>query len=536
MRFEKSAIAGMLAAALVAGCGGGGGGGNTVSAPVSNGSSPTPTVPVPAPSSSRVSGGSGSLVVFADTGASAPFVLSASIVTAAGDTLRTAVVDSKGLVRQYREPLLSASEMTAYLETAATLVPGDHETTLELRVCRDDPLVCNSPVTGSPLRVGLKIRTGRQGSLTPLQTIPGLQPWRTYNGNAAHTGFVPADFNPASFTRRWSLAGGAAYLTGAQVPALDNGRAFVTHRNDEGLWEVVAIDEASGEIAWRHAVDRTTHLNPPAAAHGSVYFTTTSTLGTSEFLSISQINGGYMFRAALPVPDLVSYFAPTVSGDAVYASAGKGRMLKFRSQTSQLDFSSAALPSFASWTPALDGGQAYVFLDKRLYALNTADGSVAYDIFDQEANVFSSTAEAPVLGGGKAFVVKSDRVVAFDLQTRARAWTRPVGTGPQPALGNGALYVIDDSSRLEAIDPATGALLWQTHFPMIDRSQDYFRRVIISNNLAFVAGWKRTVAIDLATHQVVWSYPLGGDLAISDRGVLYIASIDTGRVDAISLR
>lgn len=552
MRLVRSTVAALLGASLAAGCGGGGGGGST-GAPVGNrpppvAPAPTPApipvptpaptpAPSPAPSTARVSGGSGALVVLADEGVSAPFVVSASVEAAAGESLRMAVVDSKGLVQQYREPVLGGTEFTAYLATATTLPQGEHDTTLELRVCRDDPLVCNSPVQGSPFRVALKVKAGSQASLPALQKISAVQAWRTYNGNGAHTGHVAADFAPASFTRRWSMAGGTTSTAAGHAPVLENGKAFVTRRDDLGIWTVTAVDEASGATLWRYSANAGVQMSPPAAGFGGVYFTSTEN-GSSKFSSISQINGRDMFAAPLPSTIQAMGFAPTVDGPLVYASAGGGAMMKFQSQRDLHEVFYPRLPYFDSWAPALDGGMAYVFSDKRLYALNTSDGSVAYDILDEETSVFSSVAMTPVVGAGKAFVVKSLRVVAFDLGTRTRAWTRSVGMGSatQPALGNGVLYVVNGSNRLEALDPATGTLLWQAPYRAIDASKDYFSRVIVSNNLAFVAGSKTTVAIDLATHQVVWTYPLGGELAISDQGVLYITSTMTGRVDAINLR
>jgi hypothetical protein len=34
-----------------------------------------------------------------------------------------------------------------------------------------------------------------------------------------------------------------------------------------------------------------------------------------------------------------------------------------------------------------------------------------------------------------------------------------------------------------------------------------------------------TFAVDLTTRNVVWSYPLGGEMAVSANGVLYIANM-----------
>jgi len=552
MRFAKSVIAALFSASILGACGGGGGGAASSPPPVSGSPppvAPVPVVPVPvvpvpvapvpetpAPPplpATRVTGGSGPIEVMADEGKQASFVVSASVVAAAGDYMAMAVIDSKGLViHNTGSSYNGLDEVSANVSTASALAPGEYQTTLELRVCRDDPLVCKSPIAGSPWTVALKLKAGAQGKLTTLAKIPGLQAWSTYNGNASHTGSVPADFAVSSFTRRWSVPGEGS--TKAYPAVIDNGRIFLTRSDKANVWEILAIDEATGAIAWRRKLPDLYYINPPAAANGNVYFTSFGSGGT-YFSVISQINGQSVVNVPILPAGIQSYMAPTIAGEMVYTPTGTNGLLKFNWKTSQVEWTTNLVQPMSYWTPAVDGSHAYVFLDKSLYALNSLDGSAAYNIVDQETTTFSSTAVTPVVGGGRAFVVKSDRVVAFDLEARTRAWTRVIGPGVQPALGNGALYSVTDAGVLEALEPATGARLWKSSFRMIDRGADYFRRVIVSNNLAFVIGWSRSVALDLTTHQVVWSYPLGGEPAISEQGVLYIVSED-GRLDAINLR
>jgi outer membrane protein assembly factor BamB len=63
--------------------------------------------------------------------------------------------------------------------------------------------------------------------------------------------------------------------------------------------------------------------------------------------------------------------------------------------------------------------------------------------------------------------------------------------------------------------------------------------VVVTKNLAFVSTNRAVYAIDLATHQPVWSYPVAGMLAVSGNGMLYIVEgsrTTTGRLIAITLK
>jgi outer membrane protein assembly factor BamB len=87
---------------------------------------------------------------------------------------------------------------------------------------------------------------------------------------------------------------------------------------------------------------------------------------------------------------------------------------------------------------------------------------------------------------------------------------------------------------LAAHSADTGALLWTV--ALSGRADESgFKRVIVTDNLAFVSSGMTTLAIDLKTHKVVWTSPFGGDLAISSNGVLY--SLDgSGNLVAVNLR
>jgi len=54
------------------------------------------------------------------------------------------------------------------------------------------------------------------------------------------------------------------------------------------------------------------------------------------------------------------------------------------------------------------------------------------------------------------------------------------------------------------------------------------------NNLLFLSTTSHSYAIDIGSHQQVWSYPAGGTLALSSQG-LFIAQ-QSGRLAAIKVQ
>ena len=120
-------------------------------------------------------------------------------------------------------------------------------------------------------------------------------------------------------------------------------------------------------------------------------------------------------------------------------------------------------------------------------------------------------------------------------------WT---AQGHYPAYANNVVYAFNEyGKRLDAFSAQDGKLLWSFSVP---NEPPYiwteFRNMIVTENLIFISSVDtlsggaqgKTLAIDLATHKVVFSHSFGGSIAISDRGVLYIK--DKNRIDAINLK
>jgi outer membrane protein assembly factor BamB len=419
----------------------------------------------------------------------------------------------------------------ATLTTSASLVQGDYNGNVEVRLCFDDPRVCRSPVAGSPWLVPLKVSVKSPTNLTALVPVAGLGAWSTYQGNAAHTGFVPASFDVAKFSRRWNIPAGSNYSQPLDGAASDNGIVFVTRTDATGSADVVALSEATGKEVWRTSLGKIHHVNAPAAGNGQVYVTTTGHEDTFMWM-FDQRNGTLLSKTSMS-SQWENYMAPTVVGTDVYTESGYyGGMSKFSSVSGSLTWW-ANLPQYDSWTPAVDARYAYGYMSGQLNAVDVATGTDHWTVADPE-NSWAGYMGAPVvLTNDLAFVANGGRVMAFDLAKHTRAWSVTGTVTGQPAFGNGTLYVLNaNGTVLEARAPADGKLQWTSE----SLGSNFFTRVIVTRNLAFVSSESRTVAIDLGTHKAVWSYPLGGDLSISSNGVLYILGTNGGALAAVNLQ
>ena len=465
-------------------------------------------------------------------GEPAAFSLVASATSAFPQAVQVGVFDSSGVLAApvtMRE--LPVGHFSADLATASTLAVGEHPASLEVRVCLDDPRTCRSPVSGSPWRVPVKLAVKASTNLSALATIPSLSAWSTYNGNAAQNAWLPASFDPAAFNRRWNKPATAG--TTVSAPVIENGRVFVI-RSGAGKWELSATSEASGAQLWQVEIGAETGINALAAGNGRVYARVLAPEG-GYLWTFDAATGQLAGKTRLRQPPEL-HRAPSVVGDTVYLGHSGG-MEKFNAATGLIEWKNESMPLVgAGWTPVVDNGRAYAFLQGQVVALDTADGSVAFSVTDPAIVGTTGEPKSLVVDANLAVAKIGSKLLGIDLQSHARTWTADSSTVGQHVLANGTVYSLGEYGMvLEARAAATGVLQWKTEKLFTSSASSDSKRLIVTANLAFISGPAKTMAIDLATRQVVWSTPVGGELALSDRGVLYIVTAGGG-LFAVNLR
>lgn len=412
---------------------------------------------------------------------------------------------------------------SASVRTSAKLAPGVHQTSVTVSLCQDDVKPCTRPVAGSPWTLPVRLTVLPATNLTPLSTLSQVGAWSSLYGNAGHTSYVAASFDPSKFVRRWNLPSNSG------GHAIDNGMLFRIGNNPAtGKTAVEAISEDSGKVVWLADMEKVP-VHAPAAANGKVYVTTSGQVDPSLWV-FEQATGKLISKT--PVSPVLNYYStPTVFKEDVYLPNGFHGGVSKIAAPGYGEAWNVMLPLADAWSPAVDENHAYAFLSDAFFAVNTSDGTFA---IQPSGYLVSSRVGTVVLSGKQmAYVTDhADRLVAFDIANKTRAWVSEERLS-HPAYANDVLYVTRDDV-LQARSAVDGRLLWTTVSLVTAEDNSWLGRPIVTDNLAFVSTARRTIAIDLKTRAVVWTFPRAGHLSISSRGVLYINSMD--RLDAVNLQ
>jgi len=431
---------------------------------------------------------------------------------------------------------------TLSLATSTVVAAGRHTGSVKLNLCRDSACAALQAVPSISVPFDIRVMSAASAwpgdNLSALSAWSGVADWSTFQGNAAHTGYVPVGLNPDRFSARWTTTTpGSRSTTGYSVAdTLTTAQGQFFFSNQTTLY---ARREFDGGTAWTYdfATLPVPSVNPPAVAGGKVYVAAGQQTSTYLF-GLDAVSGEVMFKSAMS-SQWEHYFAPTVFGDAVYTNAGAyGGLYAFDSSGAALYFSGMAQTSM--WTPAVDAAGVYSYTGGTLKVVHPRTGAVLHSINEPTfQNFIYEIYGSPVLGAaGSVFAANyanssinggaiGNTLIRFDLNTDSVAWQVPGVYPATPAYAAGVLYAVNQNPvRLEARAEADGRLLWSWTPPLAGDTV-FASEVLLTNNLAFVSTRSSTYAIDLNTHRPVWSYPLAGRLALSANGIFYIRGLSS---------
>lgn len=538
----KKGLVWVAAGVMLAGCGGGG---DDTPAPPPVASQPAPvpvTPPPPPPPTVSVLTAGITRQVAVNTGIAMEVVVKPSFTPAGTLYASAAGMTGTDLVPADAVTVTPNSDgsFTLGMSTRAGTDAGSYKGEFTVKLCSD--AACATPQAVPSIKIPYAITVVEAGKawpgdkITPLAPWEGVADWSTFQGNAAHTGFVPVTLNPDQFSLRWKI--GSVSLNnnyGVAQPATlaaANGLFYVAKGK-----KLEARKELDGSLAWSYDVGTLAYpsVNPPAVAGGVVYMAAGQQSSTYMF-ALDAATGGMVFKTPM-ASQWENYLAPVAYDGAVYTNAGMYGGLYALKSTGELMFTAPAQQG-AMWSPAVDANSAYVFVNGALTVYDRKTGTQRSKILDTSASAYGAYgyAGAPVLASAgtviaadyssPGYMSPTNSLLKINVEKGYVDWRQAGVYTVTPAFANGVIYAPNKSPyRLEARAESDGALRW-SWTPPIAGEINWLAEPVVTNNMVFVSTDKNTYAIDMRTGKAVWSYPLAGRLALTRSGILYIHSVE----------
>ena len=379
---------------------------------------------------------------------------------------------------------------------------------------------------------------GQQSSVTvtvlprPTADWSRATDWVTYQGDMRHSGYIDATVDPGVFKERWvsTPPAGAVFFQ----PTVGGGRVYLATDGYFTSQKLVALDAAAGSVVWTRDFGAIFGINQATYDQGSLYITSGGH-GDTFIWALNEADGSLRFQTAFP-SQWEHWKAPVVVGNVVVTAGGYfGGMYGFNRATGVQTFGLSG-PQVDGWGPAVTGGNVYTtgwVSGGGVRGFDPTNGTAVTEFTDSRLAAVTT----PVIGeANDLLTIIGNRLIASSLGTKSVTWEQSGSYVGMPVVGKGIVYAFG-GTVVTARQESDGALLWSWSLPPGNTGTV---SLALTNNVLFVSGLApyggtgTTVALDLATHLPVWSYPLAGRMAISAQGVLYVTT--GSKVAAVSLR
>lgn len=524
---------GVLFLALLAGCGGGGTAATTPVTP------PTPTPP-PVVNDPGLVLTPGSLSLASYAGESQTLSIDALAKRDFPGTINVQVSDTGKLLATVDEVRAwNAHSYTATISTSAALPAGSYDGNLNIALCKDSATVCQQQHDGSPWKLPyhLEVKNFATASgQTALSAIAGMGEWGIYQGGLAHTGFAPATVASSSITPRFFWNAQPTFKSNSasrSAVVSENGVAYTSIYLANSLF---ALDEQTGAQLWQYKLsDSALTLGYPAVSQGKVFLPMG---GNSGKLLILNAKTGALEKT-MAINDISAFIAPTVEGNTVHVRVNGGAVAAYDYTTGRLLYSNSNHSSsnwFSPFALALDQNFAYYYNSGTAFQIDRTSGTITRQIATQRTqynDAYANNIGSLVLYGPQQAVFNEQILYGegdgtaslfnMDFSTGTTKWTVAGKFLGNPVLNGDTLYAVNGAD-VAALRMQDGGKAWSWPIPAadIENGAARFHNMVLTNNLLFVSFEKHAYAIDLATHQTVWTFERGGPMTLSRNGVLYL--------------
>lgn len=365
---------------------------------------------------------------------------------------------------------------------------------------------------------------------------PIARPWSAYQGNAAHTGFVPIHTDATGFTPYWMVDVIPMSSLDLHAAASGNGMVWVTARVVSNFGRLIALDGLTGDVVWTFNSGIVGGDSEPALAGNRLFLLSA---GPAYLRGFDKGTGALLMEGATERVAPFDTLGPTPFDGTLYVDQGEGHVGAYSMESSQLIWISPIDESYGR-TPAVSDAGVFVHEGRPstwpsagapgdLARLYPDTGIRQISIPDPRYDPLQYEGQPPVLGRQEdVVVVQGGRLLDFDLLEDRIAWEIDSGFVRSPVLANGVIYAAD-GKQLVALEAATGAEIWRWAGPatITNNPVATLDHVLVSTDTS-------VHAIDIHSGGEVWSYPRGGALSLGNDRILYLGGVD-GNLQAIAL-
>ncbi|MCC9168432.1 outer membrane protein assembly factor BamB family protein [Pontibacter harenae] len=277
------------------------------------------------------------------------------------------------------------------------------------------------------------------------------------------------------------------------------------------LGEFKSLDAANAKVNWRFKTGKSIHSSAEIAGNRVVFAS-----ADSNIYCLNAKNGKLIWKVKTMAPALAS---PTIERGVVYIGSSD---LKFRAidlKTGKVTWSFEGLAGFPPSKPAVaDGKVVFGTWNKTLYALNTKDGSLAWQWRnDEKSHYYSPAMSIPVIQNGKVYMVAPDeKLREYNLGTGEQTFVTDQFRVRESLGGNAERNLLVAKTMQDTI------VAWSTQGrepePIMNISGGYGRDfsfsapVFSGSTFYFGTTFGRVYAIDMEGKNIEWIYELSEDM------------------------
>ena len=260
---------------------------------------------------------------------------------------------------------------------------------------------------------------------------------------------------------------------------------------------VIALNQKTGSEIWRTNIGNLIRTSPTVST-GKLFVVPTS----NEVHAINTKNGNieWTFQGIEEKTSLINNASPAIQDGIVVAPSTSGEVVAIKQSNGE-----------PIWSDILST----VTTQGRAINLNTI-------------------AAKPVIDRGQVFAIAhSGYMIAFDLTTGERLWTKTLSSSQTPWVVGNYVFIISERQTIIALNRNSGDILWEKELPI---SFFWNGPVFAGDRLILVNSEGRVVSISIKTGEVSEEYNIGDTVYVSPIIANGTAYIITDSAEIIALR